>query len=165
MRLNVDVVVLSPLWRPHRRAKAQAREAILAAAAACGVTLQDGAEAALHLCDDAHIRTLNKTWRGLDKPTNVLSFPAVQPQELAEALLLGDVVVAHETVAREAAVEGKSFADHFRHLVTHGFLHLVGFDHETEADARAMEAVERRALARLGVADPYADLELAEASP
>ena len=82
------------------------------------------------------------------------------PARIAASPLLGDIVVAYETVAREAEAEGKSLADHFRHLVIHGLLHLLGEDHETEAEARRMEALEVEALASLGIADPYADSEL-----
>ena len=103
------------------------------------------------------MRALNARWRGLDKPTNVLSFPAAAPERLGETPVLGDVVVAFETMAREADDEGKALADHFRHLVVHGFLHLLGFDHRSDAEAEAMEALERRILARLGVADPYGE--------
>jgi probable rRNA maturation factor len=91
----------------------------------------------------------------------VLSFPAAPADRLAGARLLGDVFVALETLTREAAAEGKPLADHFRHLVAHGFLHLLGFDHESPAEAEAMERIEAQALARLGVGDPYAGAELA----
>ena len=109
------------------------------------------------------MRALNARWRGLDQPTNVLSFPAAAPAGIAKARLLGDVVLAFETMAREAADEGKPLADHYRHLVAHGFLHLLGFDHDSEADAERMEAIETRILARLGVADPYRVDEAADA--
>ena len=100
---------------------------------------------------------LNARWRGLDKPTNVLSFPAAPADQLLDSATLGDVALAFETLAREAETSGVSFADHYRHLVTHGFLHLIGYDHETDDEAGRMEALETRILARLGVADPYAD--------
>ena len=98
-------------------------------------------------------RPLNKTWRGKDKATNVLSFPTEEPS------LLGDIVVAYETTAREAAEEGKSLADHLSHLIVHGVLHLVGFDHEEDAEAEAMERLEGDVLATLGIASPYQDEE------
>jgi probable rRNA maturation factor len=94
-----------------------------------------------------------------------LSFPAVDPANIGQARLLGDIVLSFETVAREAAAEGKPLADHYRHLVVHGFLHLIGFDHETDVDARRMEESETRILARLGVADPYRASELVGAAP
>ena len=112
------------------------------------------------LTDDAAQRTLNRTWRGKDAPTNVLSFPAADPAMPAPPgapLLLGDVVLAYETVRREAADQKKPFEDHLRHLVVHGVLHLLGYNHEDEADAAAMEAQEIAILAELGVPNPYRD--------
>ena len=117
----------------------------------------------MQLVDDAQIRVLNAHWRGLDKPTNVLSFPAVAAEKIALAPMLGDIVVAFETMQREAVGEGKTLADHFSHLVTHGFLHLLGFDHEDAAEAERMEALESDILARLGIADPYASTVPADA--
>jgi probable rRNA maturation factor len=107
--------------------------------------------------DDAHVRALNAGWRGKDKATNVLSFPAF-PETKTGPLppLLGDVVLAAETVAGEAALEGKPLENHISHLVVHGLLHLLGYDHEGDAEAEEMEALERRILARLAIPDPYA---------
>lgn len=107
------------------------------------------------LADNRTLRRLNRDWRGKDKPTNVLSFPDGAPDE-DDRLGLGDVALAAETVAREATHQGKSVGDHFSHLVVHGVLHLIGYNHEQDDEAEIMEAVERRVLARLGVADPYA---------
>jgi probable rRNA maturation factor len=102
------------------------------------------------LSDDKRVQRLNARDRETDKPTNVLSYPS------GERAFLGDVVLARQTVRREARAQGKSLADHVSHLVVHGTLHLIGYDHETsEADAERMEALERRILARLGIADPY----------
>jgi probable rRNA maturation factor len=165
MRPRVEFVALSPAWRAALPARKLAREAIAAAAAECGAALPAGAELCIHLADDAHVRALNARWRGLDRPTNVLSFPAFAPSQLARARLLGDIVLAYETLAREADEENKPLADHYRHLVVHGFLHLIGFDHDVETDAERMEAMETRILARLGVADPYKADVLAEAEP
>lgn len=107
------------------------------------------------LGDDAQIRRLNAGFRGFDKSTNVLSFPApVMPGDPDP--LLGDIALAYETCAREAEEEGKALADHLAHLVVHGVLHLLGHDHESDAEADAMEALETRILAGLGIADPYA---------
>ena len=156
MSLSLDIRVSSRLWRNLPGARALARRAIAAAIEESGVRLADGAEMSLALSDDAELRALNARWRGLDKPTNVLSFPAVTPERLSETLVLGDVIVAYETMAREAEEEGKGLADHFRHLVVHGALHLFGYDHKIDAEAEKMEALERRILARLGVDDPYA---------
>ena len=104
------------------------------------------------LCGNATIRELNKTWRGIDTATNVLSFPAGTP---GLQPLLGDVVIAFETVDLEARVEAKTIPEHYLHMVVHGFLHLVGYDHVKVRDARIMEEQERRILARLEVKDPY----------
>ncbi len=122
-------------------------------------------EVSLLLADDATIRRLNATWRGQDRPTNVLSFPAgdLTPDALPEPLpggaSLGDVAIALETTRREAAAEGKPLADHLAHLVVHGTLHLLGHDHHTDTQAERMEGLERRILADLGVGDPYADAD------
>jgi len=120
-------------------------------------------EISIKLTDDAEIRSLNATYRGKDAPTNVLSFPMVQ-SDLLETLdigddgevLLGDVVLARETCAREAEEKDIPFADHAAHLIIHGTLHLLGYDHMVDHEAEAMEAIEVRALASLGIADPYA---------
>ena len=104
--------------------------------------------------DDARVRALNKLWRGFDKPTNVLSFPSPDTQPGPERTL-GDIAISYETAAREAEAEDKSFADHMAHLSVHGFLHLLGYDHESDDDAEEMEGLERSILARIGVADPY----------
>ena len=107
-------------------------------------------ELGITLADDETVRVLNRDHRGQDKPTNVLSYPS------GERDFLGDMVLARQTVWREAREQRKSAADHFTHLVVHGTLHLLGYDHETgEADAERMEALERRILAKLGIADPY----------
>ena len=115
--------------------------------------------------DDAHIRALNRKYRGKDKATNVLSFPAAPaaPGGNRFGPLLGDIVVAEETVAREAADQGLTLDHHLTHLIVHGFLHLVGHDHETEAEAVVMERLETAILAAIGVADPYADSDGSEA--
>ena len=118
----------------------------------------------LRFSDDGEVQTLNRDYRGKDKPTNVLSFPMVAPDlfdTLADSddgeILLGDIVLAAETVAREAAEKRISIAHHTTHLIVHGTLHLLGYDHEDEGQAEHMEGLERSALAGLGVADPYAD--------
>lgn len=113
-------------------------------------------ELSLVFTNDADIREINAKWRHIDKPTNVLSFPAfaLQPgQEPGE--ILGDIVIARETVEREAAEEDKSFEDHLSHLVVHGLLHLMGYDHQNDDEAEQMEALERKILASLGISDPY----------
>jgi probable rRNA maturation factor len=154
MKLTLDISVTSPLWRGLPRARPIARETI-AAAAESGAP-GEGSDVSLCLADDAALRALNLSWRGIDKPTNVLSFPAAPGPPGEETPTLGDIALAYETLAREAEDLGVSLADHYRHLLVHGFLHLVGYDHETDAEAERMEALETRILARLGVADPYA---------
>lgn len=124
------------------------------------------AELCIVLANDAFVRTLNKTYRGKDKSTNVLSFPVSampaaaggEPMWVGEGrmVLLGDVVLAEETIAREAGEQDKTFADHLSHLVVHGVLHLLGHDHEENVEAEAMEALERDILEDLDIADPYA---------
>jgi probable rRNA maturation factor len=144
-----------------------ADSAVRAAAAeseAAGL-LESGAavEVSVKFTADEEVRALNAAWRGKDKATNVLSFPMVEPEQLGTLsrteggdALLGDIVLAHGVCAAEAAEKGIRVCDHAAHLVVHGMLHLLGCDHERgEAEAEAMEAAERRALARLGVADPY----------
>lgn len=106
--------------------------------------------------DDACVRPLNAHWRGQDKPTNILSFPADAALPDGSEAHAGDLVLAGETVAREAAEQGKSLHDHLVHLLVHGLFHLAGLDHQVEAEAEAMEAAERAALKAVGIADPYA---------
>ncbi|MEO0035784.1 MAG: hypothetical protein RLZZ501_1807 [Pseudomonadota bacterium] len=118
-------------------------------------------ELSLVLADDDTVRALNRDWRGKDAPTNVLSFAALDDDEApvveGAPLLLGDVILAWETVAAEATDQGKALGDHLAHLVIHGVLHLIGFDHQEEEEAAEMEALETRLLATLGIADPYRD--------
>jgi probable rRNA maturation factor len=104
--------------------------------------------------NDDRIRSLNRLWRRIDKPTNVLSFPAPD-SPAGPTSYVGDIAISYETAAREAAAEGKSFSDHVAHLSVHGFLHLMGYDHESDADAAEMEGLEREILAHIGIPDPY----------
>jgi probable rRNA maturation factor len=150
--LAVDFVIESQAWRAEPEAEAVVRRAIAQAAAAVSTS---AGEVAIVLTDDSAIRILNRQWRGKDAPTNVLSFPAAEPQP-DTPVLLGDIVIAYETVAREALAQNKPFMHHLAHLAVHGFLHLVGYDHETDKEAEAMETLETVVLARLDVPDPYA---------
>jgi len=130
-----------------------AEEAASAALAGRGVN----GSVTLLFTSDAEMQALNKHWRGKDKPTNVLSFPAAggMPVPAGEAPPLGDIALAYQTVAREAVEQGKSLAHHTSHLIVHGMLHLLGYDHEEDGEAEEMENEERMILARLGIADPY----------
>ncbi|WP_193219508.1 rRNA maturation RNase YbeY [Bosea sp. 29B] len=146
-------------WREIGDLRPRILAAVDAGLALAPVKPLPGAELSLLLTDDKRIRIVNRDWRGFDKATNVLSFPAAPPERIASSPVIGDIVIALETVAREANAEEKSFGDHLSHLVIHGLLHLLGEDHETEAEAQRMEALETAALARLGIADPYASSE------
>lgn len=157
MTASVDVSVNCVHWTvvcPGAAALAEAAALTALAGTASGIV-------GIVLTDDAEQRRLNRTYRGQDAPTNVLAFPIAEvPVTAAGAaapLLLGDIVLACETVAREAGEQRKPVADHLRHLVVHGVLHLLGFDHVTEADAAMMEAREIAILSGLGVPDPYRD--------
>ena len=124
----------------------------------------DALETSLLFTSDAEVHQLNREWRGKDRPTNVLSFPMLTRSELlvlpcdGPPIMLGDLALAYETCAREAADKGMALENHAAHLIIHGLLHLAGHDHETSpADAVAMEALEIAALASLGIPDPYSD--------
>jgi len=157
-----EVLITAECWRAEPDAEAVILRALAAAAEATDADV-GAAELAVMLTDDCGIRTLNNNWRGIDKPTNVLSFPALQPTGARDAddapRMLGDIAIAYETLRREADDEQKLFAHHLSHLAVHGFLHLIGYDHETDVDAEAMEALEQEILAQLGIPDPYAERE------
>jgi probable rRNA maturation factor len=169
-KLSLAVSRLSPAWRRALPggggiARRAAWAALAGAASRDGRRLDGPAELSLVLADDALLHHLNHQYRGVDKPTNVLSFSGgVGPGPVPSGFpgggagvpaMLGDVVLAVETVAAEAAAQGKTMGDHFSHLVVHGVLHLLGYDHLTAAEAGAMESLEVEVLAGLGVADPY----------
>lgn len=143
------------------RFEALAEQAANAALTMAGDLPEGNLELSIVLADDALVQQLNRDYRGKDKPTNVLSFAfedAEGPDAFEDApTMLGDVIVAQETVAREAAEQGKSFDAHFMHLVAHGVLHLLGYDHEAEDEAAEMERLETAAMAALGHPDPYAE--------
>lgn len=152
----VDVLAEAGDWPLVPDAEGVARRAALAALDACGDAVPRPCELAVTLTDDAAIRVLNREWRGIDKPTNVLSFPQADlPEGVDAPQPLGDVIVALETLQAEAAAEGKAPAHHLAHLVVHGTLHLMGYDHLEDDEAEEMEALERRILAGLGIDDPY----------
>ncbi len=153
-----EILVVAECWHAEPDAEAIILRAVEAAAGMVDADTGD-AELAIMLTDDAGIRTLNANWRGIDKPTNVLSFPALQPTGPSlpgdPPRMLGDIAIAYETTRREADDEGKVFDHHLSHLAIHGFLHLIGYDHETDEEAGEMENLEREILARLGMPDPY----------
>jgi probable rRNA maturation factor len=156
----IDIAVEKGAWPDEAELTALAAAAVGSALVAIGAGTPapqgaqaragDGAELSILFTDDASIRALNARYRGKDAPTNVLSFPQVG------APLLGDIILASETVRNEAALAGKPLEAHMAHLIIHGFLHLLGYDHESEAEAESMEAMESAALQRMGIADPYA---------
>ncbi len=153
MSLAVDIAVEADGWAAVPGLEALVERTLAAAFAEAGPG--GNAEVSLLFCDDAAIRRLNADWRGQDKATNVLSFPA-GGGAMPGVRLLGDMAVAWETTRREALAEGKPLQAHLAHLLVHGLLHLLGHDHETDREADAMEQLERRILERLGIADPYA---------
>ena len=152
MTAKIDIAIAADAWRTV----SEAERIVSSSVGACEAKLSrvdDDAEISVVLCDDAEIRRLNRQWRGKDSATNVLSFPS--PPGPGRQRHLGDIVIAFETVAREASEEAKTFGAHLAHMVVHGYLHLVGYDHENEADAEIMEGLEGEILAELGVEDPY----------
>lgn len=152
----VDVMIESPLWEAVLDLEHIIRRAVHAADSAVDKRHRD-CEVAVLLCDDAAMAELNARWRGENDATNVLSFPAAPAMSAAAVRAsLGDIAIAYGTAAREAAEQNKQFADHVAHLVVHGFLHLLGYDHREDAEAERMERLERDILARIGIADPYA---------
>jgi len=155
-----EVLVVADCWQTEPDAEAVIHRAIDVAAEIADADVGE-AEIAVMLTDDSGIQTLNSNWRGIDKPTNVLSFPALQPTGSGAAddapRMLGDIAIAYQTTRKEADDEQKPFDHHLSHLAVHGFLHLIGYDHEKDDDAEAMESLEAEILAQLGIPDPYAD--------
>jgi probable rRNA maturation factor len=161
-RLSIAISIEDPSWsklapdaaRVLRRA---ARDALAQAKDDGWKGSRVGHEISFVLTDDKRMRALNRTYRGKDKPTNVLSFAALDTDRPKSAMpwLLGDVVLASGAIAREAKAQRKSLDHHLSHLAVHGVLHLLGYDHEQETDAEAMEALEIAALAGMGIANPY----------
>jgi len=131
--------------------------AVTAAFAVADLEVLENAEVSLLFTDDTAIRKLNAQWREKDKPTNVLSFPGSDPQGDVYGPLLGDIVFAQETVAREAVEMGIEFSDHLSHLIVHGLLHLFDYDHQENDEAELMESLEKAILASIGIDDPYTD--------
>jgi probable rRNA maturation factor len=152
---SIDIDVQSPLWNAQPAAEQTVRAAIAAAAA---LSTADG-EVSIVLTDDKAIRLLNREWRGIDKPTNVLSFPAAKAKTGTKGSeanrMLGDIVVAYETLARECDDEERVFLHHLAHLTVHGFLHLIGYDHQTDRQADEMEGLESKIMSAMKMPDPY----------
>jgi len=163
---TIDVLISAATWtRALPSAAAVCRKAARAAWAggAPAAVKRHGraAEVSIALTTDRAIRKLNALYRNKDKPTNVLSFPANDATALGGSvgLILGDVVIAYGTVVGEAQEAGKSLKDHLSHMVVHGVLHLLGYDHETAPDAETMESLETKILSKMGVPDPYSDTD------
>lgn len=154
--IQTDINILCDEW-PDISTPLESIEAILAESP----VFQDYAgkivEISIVLADDNFVQNLNKTYRGKNKPTNVLSFPQ-DPEPGAEEINLGDVVLAYQTVKKEAQSQGKSFMDHTSHLLVHGILHLLGHDHENDDEAEEMESLEIKILEKLGIKNPYRDI-------
>lgn len=164
--MNLEIEVEH--W-PEGDWEALAARAALAAAQVEPALASARLEASVLFTSDDEVHTLNREWRGRDKPTNVLSFPMLERDDLLALSadgppeLLGDIALAHATCAREAADKGVPLGHHAAHLIVHGLLHLAGHDHvDSDAQAEAMEALEVKALAILGIADPYADRDIQE---
>jgi len=165
---RIEIRIEFAAWRTVDQAVTVCRDAACAALTLAPSPWRDAGISVL-LTDDSTLRQLNQMYRGRDAATNVLSFPQVdvdQDQHIGSVpgaeLLLGDIALAFETVAREADDMGKPLADHLRHLIVHGVLHLLGYDHVIDADATKMEAAETRVLAGLGVPDPYQDVTVCQ---
>ena len=152
---TVDVSLGEGEWPDGEEAADWCSRAACAALAGAGRT--EPAEISVLLGSDAEIQKLNRRFRGLDRPTNVLSFPAGDEPWPGGSLPLGEIALARETVQREAAAQRKTLRDHLCHLVVHGTLHLLGFDHRTDEEAVRMERLEARCLETLSIADPYGE--------
>lgn len=149
---EIDIAIEDARWNENLLPLAQG--ALRAALAGSGRALAGPAELSVLLTNDAEQQELNRQWRGKDASTNVLSFPQVEGQGAVFGLL-GDISLAYETVSREAVEQDKTFEAHFAHLLVHGMLHILGFDHESVKEALAMEARETDIMAQLGYPDPY----------
>jgi probable rRNA maturation factor len=152
-----DIIVEAGDWPGRPRLKRLVANAIATTAEMVDSNIAADAEVAVILTDDRHMRVLNRRYRRKDAPTNVLSFPGTRPDSKRFGPLLGDILLGYETVRREAGEQRVAVEDHLTHLVVHGFLHLLGHDHQRSSEARVMERLETAILAGLGIADPYRD--------
>ena len=153
MPLEVAVIRNDDAWPEDLDPLAE--RAVLEALKQSKARVKGAAELSILLTNDEEQHALNREWRGKDSSTNVLSFPQIEPFGPVIGII-GDITLARETLEREAAEQGVSFTDHFTHLVVHGFLHILGYDHLTDAEALQMESLETQILGSLGVGDPYA---------
>ena len=154
--LHIEISRNSEGWPEALDARAE--QAVREALKQSKATVRGASELSVVLTDDAEQQGLNRDWRGIDKSTNVLSFPQIEPFGPVSGIL-GDIILARETLEREALEQGVSFEDHFTHLMVHGFLHILGYDHMDDDEALVMESLETQILASLGVADPYAETD------
>jgi probable rRNA maturation factor len=152
--LDIAVIINDDAWPENLEDRAE--EAVLAALKLAKPKIKGAAELSILLTNDEEQRELNKQWRGKDSSTNVLSFPQIEPFGPVVGIL-GDITLARETLEREAVEQGVGFEAHFTHLVVHGFLHILGYDHIDDEEAAEMEGLETSILATLGIDDPYAD--------
>lgn len=158
--VELDLLIETDGWADEDKLRGLCDRAIAAAFRGAALEVVPNSEISLVFTCDEAIQQLNREWRGKDKPTNVLSFPGGDEDEPPFGPLLGDIVIARQTVEREAAEMGIPFDDHLTHLLVHGTLHLFGFDHQIDEEAEEMEQFEREILASIGVPDPYADAPL-----
>ena len=150
----IDISVEASDWTDEAVLESMARKAFTACLSKTQIKLDKGTEVSVVFTDDASIAKLNKTWRSKEQATNVLSFPAKMSGPFP---VLGDIILASETVKREAELEGKSLQNHIYHLLIHGFLHLLGYDHVQDEEANTMESLEIAILETLSIHNPYAD--------
>src|SRR5262245_47306005 len=154
---EIDIQTQSTLWETQPMAAQIVHDAVMAAASELSTA---GGEVSIVLTDDSAIARLNRDWRGIDKPTNVLSFPASGQRTAGGTRLLGDIIIAYQTLERECEGENREFLHHLAHLAIHGFLHLNGYDHQTDTQAEAMEELESKIMSRLNMPDPYLEHDL-----
>jgi len=156
--VEVDITLETDAWERHlKHCDAFSQKVLETVFRKLPDIVKEPVEVAILLADDEALQELNKSWRGKDRPTNVLSFPA--PKDLrpypGQPLFLGDLALSFSTLEREAREQSKTFEQHAAHLLIHGTLHLLGFDHETEEEAKIMEELEVQILADMGIPDPY----------
>jgi probable rRNA maturation factor len=153
--VTLEVFVEDANWDKALQDHTLLAETAIRAACTQKICAKTSLECNLILANDSYVQKLNREFRGKDKPTNVLSFPTPQNSLTLDETSIGDIFLALETIQKEALSEEKQFAHHFQHLVIHGFLHLLGYDHENESDAKIMEDLEIKTLATLGIHNPY----------